>query len=228
MRFHQKPGQFQVLLPSYLLIGVALLFAIAYLSMPENPIRWSRSLVKTTPLLCFAAVSALNGGLELLTIALLFSAAGDFSLSRAGRPAFLYGLTAFAFAHVVYTLLFIGLSGQPLWTAFADTPILALCMVAAAASTEIWLTPYAALLRGPVRVYIVLIAAMMLAALTLPPIFLMVTLGAGLFVISDLILSVRMFRFADTNKWSTPAAWAVWVFYLSGQALILFGVLFAV
>ena len=76
-------------------------------------------------------------------------------------------------------------------------------------------------LRGPVRIYVILITLMGLAALALPVGYGMVALGAGLFILSDMILSIRLFRLPEGDPRVRPAAVALWVSYIAGQMLIL-------
>lgn len=195
--------------------------ALAYLPFAAAPSGLARSLSKTLPLGLFATSAWLAGGPAFLVAALILSAVGDLSLSRDGRPALLYGLSAFALAHLFYVLLFLGQSSSPVWDAFASSPVAAVVMVALALSTEIWLAPHTGKLRWPVAIYVGLITAMMLAALTLgAP---LVILGAGLFVLSDLILALAIFRGVSAQT----AAALVWVSYVAGQAMIVAGVLAA-
>ena len=201
--------------------------ALAYFRLSNAAPGWRRSAVKTLPLACFALAAILSGAPAWLSAALLLSALGDFALSRPSQQAFLYGLASFALAHVLYALLFLSLSGQPLWSAFAVAPGPALAFVVLALSTEMWLAPHTGSLRWPVRVYIVLIGAMMLAALTLPAPYRLVTLGAAAFVLSDLVLAVQRFRLGPDSSLHRPAGWLLWALYISGQGAILWGVLAA-
>ncbi len=221
-----------------MIIGAGLVVALAYLPMANRAPSVLRSLLKTTPLLAFALASWLAYAPPLLTAGLFLSALGDFALSRKGRAAFLYGLSSFALAHLTYILLFLGLSGVALWDAFSILPLAAIAMIVFAASTELWLAPFTGTLRWPVRVYVALITGMGLAALTLPlwvasasapadqPMLNMpvplVLAGAVLFMASDMILSVRMFRMGENHRLTPLAGWAVWVTYIAGQTLILF------
>lgn len=205
---------------TFALLGIGVLASLFYLPIHPQSRGWGKTLIKTTPLLCFALGAGLAQGPVFLILALLFSAAGDFALSRPGRMAFLYGLSAFSLAHIFLIILFLGFSGDPLWAAFASAPILAIGMLALAFSTEIWLAPHAGNLRWPVRIYVGLIGAMMLAGLTLPPGYWKITLGAALFVVSDLILALRLFRLPQTGTLARRAAQATWVFYIAGQVLI--------
>ena len=204
------------------LIGVAVSFV--YLTIAHKSPSWRKTAIKTIPLLCFAISAFVAAAHPFLTMGLLLSALGDMALSRPGNKAFLYGLVSFALAHILYALLFTSLSHQPVWAAFRVVPVFAIVMLTLAVSSEIWLTPHVANLRWPVRIYVALIGLMMLAALSLPSEFALATLGAGAFVVSDMILSVQRFRMTDSAKWVRRAGWAVWAFYIAGQALILWGV----
>ncbi|MCI2399331.1 lysoplasmalogenase [Aliiroseovarius subalbicans] len=203
------------------IIWIGLAVALLYLPMTSNPASWPRSVVKTVPLLCFALAAYVAGGAAFLVAGLFLSALGDFALSRRGEGAFLYGLSAFALAHLVYILHLTGLSGQMPWEAFALFPLLALFLIALTLSAELWLIPHVGGLRWPVRAYVLVITGMGLAALTLPvgP----VTLGAGLFILSDLILAVQLFRMGEDHPLVNPAGWVLWTCYVLGQALILTG-----
>lgn len=205
----------------HLILYLGLALSLLYLPMTGNPPGWTRSAVKTLPLPLFALAAWAAGGSPWLVAGLAFSALGDFALSRKGERAFLYGLSAFALAHLVYVLHFLGLSGGALWDAFSLYPVLAVALVALMISSEIWLAPFVGHLRWPVRAYVVIICAMGLAALSLP--LGVSALGAGLFILSDLILSLQLFRMGEDNPLVGPAGWAVWLFYISGQALILAG-----
>jgi len=207
--------------------GAGLLVATAYVPMTSGGSSFTKSVVKTVPLVLFSVASLMVGTPPLLTAALLFSALGDFALSRRGASSFLYGLSAFALAHLLYIMLFWDVVGLPPWDAFAAAPLFAIAMIGIAVSTELWLSPFTDRLRWPVRIYVALIGVMMLAALTLPAALAVVTFGAALFVLSDLILSIQLFRLTENHALYRQAGWAVWVFYVGGQALILLGFLAA-
>ncbi|MEO3416420.1 lysoplasmalogenase family protein [Roseovarius sp. CAU 1744] len=178
-----------------------------------------RTIFKTVPVAMLALVAGLAGGPDLLVLALALSALGDLALSRAGDRAFLVGLGSFALAHLAYIVLFASLAtGWP-----ALFPVLAL--VAYAISTEVWLIPYTAALRGPVRLYVVLITGMGIAALALPGMVSMALIGAGAFVASDTILAVQLFRLSPQSRWYAPAEWSLWALYYGAQLLILWAVI---
>lgn len=199
--------------------GLAL--AVIYLPMTAAAPSWPRSVVKTIPLTVFALAAYIAGAPPWLVAALAFSAAGDFALSRRGDAAFLYGLAAFALAHVVYILLFLSLSGASLWEAFASVPLGALALVAFGLSAELWLVPFVGRLRWAVRLYVLAITLMGLAAFTLP--LGAIPLGAVLFIASDTLLAVQLFRLEAGTGYAKPLGWGVWGLYVAGQALILVG-----
>ncbi len=209
--------------PSLIFLLSGITIAILYLPLAHQPPGPRRTVLKTLPVFLFAMAAISQGQPAYLSAALLLCAIGDSALSRPGKSAFLYGLSAFALAHILYTLLFLGLSGQPLWAAFASAPLFAITMLGLALSTELWLTPYTAGLRWPVRVYILLIGAMALAALTLPINLLIVALGAAVFVLSDLLLAIGKFRASGTRSRQKTLHRAVWITYITAQALILWG-----
>jgi uncharacterized membrane protein YhhN len=211
--------------PDLALTAFGLFVAAIYLPFAGRPNSLLRGVLKTVPVSAFAIAAILADAPAFLGAALLFSAAGDLALSRNGRAAFLYGLAAFALAHVVYVLLFQSIANAALWEALAAHPPAAITLIILALSTEIWLAPHAGKLAWPVRIYIVLISAMGLAALTLPAALWNVTLGAALFIVSDLILAVRLFRMNKDSALALPASRLLWIVYIAGQALILFGIL---
>ncbi|MGB5560373.1 MAG: lysoplasmalogenase family protein [Paracoccaceae bacterium] len=206
--------------------GLAL--ALAYLPLAPRATGPLHGALKTLPLSLFAVASFVAGAPALLTMALVLSALGDLTLSRGtlsgdGRAARAYGVAAIALVHLCYILLFVAASQAPLWDAFATAPLAAIAIVALALSTEIWLAPHTGARRWPVRAYVALIAAMMLAALTFPP----VTPGAAALAASDAILSLWLFRRGDASRWTVPAGRAIWMLHVAGHALILWGVLTA-
>lgn len=200
-------------------IGMAV--AVTYFPMSDGPTSWPRSLVKTVPLLAFATAAYGVGAPWWLVAGLVLSAIGDFALSRRGDLAFLSGLGAFALAHVAYIVLFLTLSGRPIWEAFVLAPALALFLVGVMLSTEIWLAPHSDGLRWPVRTYALIITLMGLAALTLP--IGQVTLGMTLFFTSDIVLAMQLFRMGEDNPLVGRTSWLIWGLYIAGQSLILTG-----
>ncbi|SMX43342.1 lysoplasmalogenase [Actibacterium lipolyticum] len=202
------------------LFGVAVCAAVAYLPLSSRTSSTRKTLIKTIPLPLFALIAILAHAPWLLVIGLGLSAFGDFALSREGESAFMAGLMGFGAAHLAYIALFLPLGGG-LDLAFELAPLPAIALLVMAISTEFWLAPHTGALRWAVRCYVVLITVMGLAAFALPAQYHLATVGAGLFVLSDLILSVQLFRLAPTSAVKRPAGWLLWVLYVAGQAFIL-------
>ena len=178
-----------------------------------------RSLLKTASVALLAVAAAVNGGPVLLVLALAFSALGDLALSRDGERAFLTGLGSFALAHLLFILLLAGFAAG--WPPLL--PVLAL--VGFAASTELWLAPHTGAMRWPVRVYVLLIAGMGIAALALPATYALVLVGAGLFMASDSFLALQLFRMNPDSRWQDAVSRGLWALYYVAQVLILQGIL---
>lgn len=202
------------------LLAISAIFALIYgawlCNQPESALRTT---IKTAAIGILALIAALGGGPMLLILALGLSSLGDFALSRQGERAFLIGLGSFALAHLFYILLFTGLAiGLP-----AILP--ALVLVAYAVSTEVWLAPYTGEMRGPVRLYVVLITGMGLAALALPGALVWALIGAGAFMASDTLLAIQLFRLGPDSRWHAAIARALWALYYGAQLLILWAIL---
>ncbi len=206
-----------------IVFGAGLAVSPLYLSLTMKPVSWLRSAVKVAPLACFTVAAWQAGAPPFLVAALFLSALGDFALSRDGRAAFLFGLSAFGLAHLCFAILFHGLGSQGAIEAFSVRPILAAIVVVAALSSEIWLAPFTGAMRWPVRGYVALIAYMALTALALSVGFGLVIFGALLFIASDAILSVSLFRFKPDGSRQRGAAWSLWVLYIAAVALITWG-----
>lgn len=191
--------------------GLAVVYLLIWCA---RPVSWPRSLIKTAATALLAAAAVPLGAPPLAAVALALGALGDLALSRAGERNFLLGMVAFAAGHLAFAWLFLRQgTGDPLL-------IPALAALLLAVSTEVWLVPRTGALKWPVRGYVLVITAMMLAALTLPGRALPVILGAAFFLFSDLLLAIEMFCLGRPAPWLTRA---VWLFYWGGQALVTLG-----
>lgn len=191
--------------------AMALLYGLRFCNAAPS---LTKTAVKTVSVALLALAGAAMGAPPLVTLGLALGAAGDCFLSLRGEKAFLAGMAAFAAGHLAYAAAFVAAGGG-----VPDLVILAPLLILGA-STEVWLAPHTGALRWPVRGYVVVILVMAAAAFSLPASA--VTLGAALFVLSDFILALDIFRFGPErpNAWRARALWAA---YWSGQALILLG-----
>lgn len=191
--------------------AMALLYAVRF--SHAGPSR-AKTITKTLSVALLALAALAAGVPPLITFGLALGALGDLFLTLRGEKAFLCGMAAFAAGHLAYAAAFVAAGGGlPGW------PVLA-ALIALGASTEVWLAPFTGALRWPVRGYVLVILIMAAAAFSLP--IGLVTLGAALFVLSDFILALDLFRYGPerANTWRARALWAA---YWSGQALILLG-----
>lgn len=222
---------------------LALLMLLAFLSFLGYWMFWATrtgiglpgAVIKTaaTGLLAVVAFADPASRFPLIGLGLALGALGDFALTRRGQTAFLLGMAAFAAGHLAYIAAF-WLRAQQI--ADAGPAVAALSGWSLAAliglgglliSTEFWLAPRTEGLRWPVRGYVVVIGLMAGAALLLVPHpdnagALYLQIGAALFILSDLLLALRLFVFP-----AGPAAFALsvalWPAYWLGQGLILLG-----
>jgi uncharacterized membrane protein YhhN len=180
------------------------------------------SIVKTASTAALALAGWAMGAPGGIVAGLALGAVGDFALSRPGTRWFLAGMAAFAAGHLAYVLAFLTAFGPvtapgPLgWAVLVGIAALVL-------STEVWLAPHTGALRWPVRGYAGVIGMMAAAAVLLPPGMGWVQAGVALFLASDLILALRMFRLkAEAPR--LRASLMLWPAYWGGQALIVWGV----
>lgn len=190
---------------------VALIYGGWFCHRPPSLLR---SVVKTVPIASLAILAAQSGAPIALVLALALSALGDLALSRDGHRAFRLGLGSFALAHLAYIVLFLTLAGT------APPIVLALLLLAYAISTEVWLTPHTGDMRGPVRLYVVLITGMGLSAFALPGGLVLALIGAMAFMASDTLLAIQLFRLSPDSPWQSRFARALWVLYYGAQLLI--------
>ena len=184
---------------------------------------WTGLLVKTGSTALLALFAYLAGGPWLLVAGLALSSAGDAFLAM-GKPDedkwLKPGMAAFFLAHVAYIALFWALpqTGRTVLNLTAQ-----IVLVLGGVVFVRWLGPSLGPMRIPVFAYTGIILVMGAAALRLDPAFVLVTLGAIMFVASDMILSTQLFlRPAGAPPKMMPSL-AVWGLYFFGQTLIAWG-----
>lgn len=182
---------------------------------------WGKTALKTVPIGALALLSFVVQGPAFLTLALALSALGDLVLSRPGPRGFLGGLIAFALAHLSYLVLFIqaGASLETLQDPWRATCSILLIIGAFLLARRF--ASHAVNFALPVSIYAGLITSMGLAALALPsnePAVLAI-FGAGLFILSDMLLAEE--TFVAPIKSCTTAR-VLWGLYWLAQMVLLF------
>ncbi|MFW2542170.1 lysoplasmalogenase family protein [Primorskyibacter sp. 2E107] len=180
-----------------------------------------RSAVKTTAIAALV-LWALSLGAYGLAAALAFSAFGDWFLSRPGPRAFLYGMAAFAAAHLVYIGLFVAIlnqTGAPPWPDPRFRGALLLFGLGLWMAARILRA--AGPMRRPVALYGAVLLVMAVLAMMMPPNDAghLIGLGAVLFVISDVLIGRE--RFLQT-RWPGQGL-AIWALYCTAQACVAMG-----
>lgn len=210
-----------ILVVSALFAAVYLLF---YCYKAES---WPKTAFKVSAMFGLFLFSILTQLPIAFTIGLGFCTLGDYFLSRDGAPAFLYGIGAFAFGHILYILLFLS-HEQPLLPVLTQAPAStwAAALVSLGVFMALVLWRRTGDLRLPVMGYIAVIVVMGITSLK----FLglprhIITTGAGLFIVSDFILAFEVFILSQYNMLRSFTPFAVWTIYWGAQFLLTMGVL---
>lgn len=203
-------------------VPYALISAIhVVLRFLEHPLDYPTKLM-LMPALALAALGATasirpypRGPVLLLLAAVFFSWLGDGAgFFFPGLPELPMMLASFGLAHVAYVLMVwkvpgIARGGFPLW---ASVYLLAYAVL------MVLLWPHAGVLRVPVMIYGVLLAATAAFAARCGAV---IAWGGAWFLVSDAILSFRIFIPEIMPDWTSAA---VMLTYTLGQGLIVYGV----
>jgi uncharacterized membrane protein YhhN len=151
-----------------------------------------------------------------VTAGLVLSLGGDVALMFTSKRAFLVGLVLFLLAHVVYS------TGLVLWNGFYPQDLISgAALLVLAVAVYLYLKPGLNSMQGPVLFYILVICFMVNRAIstffgenfTTTQAWLL-TVGATLFWLSDLVLAVNRFRHPfEANRFGL-------YLYFGGQLLI--------
>jgi uncharacterized membrane protein YhhN len=143
-------------------------------------------------ILLFVALIKLTGPTRILIIAALFlSATGDILLALDLQQGFIYGLLAFAFAHLFYTACFYRWHN---WQKHYRWLFVGLALHLTV--MLYFILPASGQLRIPVIIYMAVIAAMTCSAVMVKTATRYILFGAVLFVTSDSLLAINKFLFA--------------------------------
>ncbi len=201
---------------SQMLLGHAILWSLIYGAVLcyRGP-SLAKTIVKVLAVLPLAVLAFVQGGPMALTFALVACAIGDFFISRDGTPAFLLGMIAFAVGHLGFIALFAAF-GSDVSNLQSLGRILGVILVSGAAikwAPEI--VRGAGQLKPFVMIYILIIVAMAVCALSLPhtPKGASSAVASLLFVGSDLLLGRQIFVQPLNHPFRVPISIAIWVLY---------------
>src|SRR5262245_37233965 len=207
-------------MPSWIVLLVAIV-GVAYLLAYYAGRRALAGILKALPILALAAVTATAdapvtaGYAGLVTVGLLLSAVGDVCL--VWPAGFTMGLASFLLAHCCYLAAFAlgAAGGGTAWPWLAGIATAAIALLAV-----LW--PHLGRVRGPVLVYVIVIATMAYTAArraaspeTPVPSGALALAGAAIFMTSGGVFAVG--RFARRFR---PAHALVMVTYYAAQTLI--------
>ena len=182
--------------------------------------------VKTSATLALFAILILGDAPILVVAALSLGAIGDWFLSRDTAQGFLPGLIAFAIGHGGYAAWLAPLAVMPpaLWSWM---PRLFGCAVLALLALGVlrMMWPKLGGLKGPVVLYVGLSLLLGGLAAFLPVSYgtVIVIVGVGAFVLSDMLLGVRLFVLTDAAPSARRISTSLWGLYWGGQGCILLG-----
>lgn len=198
--------------------AVALFYGVFLLRGPSTRVR---SIAKALPVVILAMAAFLAGLPLIIVLALMACAAGDWFLSLEGEENFLSGLKAFLGGHLFYIAHFASQVPASRYLTL-DMALLGLILIALAASVVARIWPYLGEMKGPVAVYALVIGTMAFTAKAAMP-GQIVLAGIALFLVSDIILAQDKFTPLTNTLLRRAMPWLIWIFYFTGQALIVFG-----
>jgi len=198
--------------------SIFFIFFLGYLAtLQYRPYLFSY-IVKIIPILSLSFIAFLNiDGIrgKLIVAGLLLSATGDVFLAISGKGYFIFGLSFFAAAHVVYIL---ALFREPVLK--RRRSIITVVFLLYGLIIGYFIVPNLQRLQIPVSIYIVLLILMGISAVAGRNNHYLVIVGAALFIISDSIIAFNMFLMKISNS----SFW-IMVTYYPAQFLITKGVL---
>lgn len=201
-----------------IILGVAVVAGLSYFVILPGPPSHRRAVWKTLPVLLLALYAFLMDAPVLLVLALLLSALGDAFLAYPGERNFMGGLASFLLAHVAYTVLFLMIGHRGF---LLDEPVrlaAAALLVVLAAGLVVLLWRPAGRLAPAVLAYASVIVAMAILSLSVPAV--VVFAGAALFLSSDIVLAIQIFRMGERHPLRPLASIYVWASYFAAQLVL--------
>jgi uncharacterized membrane protein YhhN len=209
------------------LMALAAAAAAAYgLYFLQRPPSFVRALVKTAFMGAAAGALVSAGAPFPLVAAIVFSAIGDFFLAFKSKWTLPFGILAFLVAQLTYVLIF-----TAIWFFSGDnSPLLPRYLAMGAVIVTailflVWMAPKLGWMALGVVPYAIATTGMGVAAMWLPWAGWPAMLGALLFLASDFVLAVELFRSPADAPVRRITAPVVWWTYAAAQALIILGVI---
>lgn len=167
----------------FLLVAISYLIAASFFSYPLDYVH------KALPALILAVwLSTSRQSLKIVIVAFIFCAIGDLFLAITFESNFIYGLTAFLIAQLLFAIYFWQWRS---WNAWKIVPAIVLLVVALTLALVI--VPASGMLALPVAIYMLVILCMAMSALLATTTNYMLLLGATMFMISDSLIGINKF-----------------------------------
>lgn len=192
------------------LLGVgavgALTYGLVFLQRPPSLWRTTSKLLLAG---CLALAARFADAPSLLALGLALCAAGDGLLAGDPKRLLTPGIAVFLLAHLVLTALFLEIGDLHRLATHLVDGAAALLGAAWCMAFLVRLWPGLGARKAPAAAYALALAATLVAAMTLAPEFRLAKLGAVLFVASDSILALRLFRYAGapSRLWDHLVWW---------------------
>jgi uncharacterized membrane protein YhhN len=200
------------------ILCLSVAFGTSYLWILPKDKTVIRAVWKTLPVLLLALYAFLIGADPLLVCALALGALGDWSLAFEGDRAFIGGVASFLSAHVAYVALLVTITDPDI--AFAEPWRMVAGILVAVLTLGVLMRIWrpAGRLAVPIGIYVLLF--MLLVWLTLGIADPFVFVGANLFILSDIMLTIRKYWTGPSHRIDGAAAYFVWVTYYPAQVIL--------
>jgi len=185
----------------------------------------ARVVINTAATALLTLWAYLAGGPTLLVLALAFSTLGDAFLGASEERYLLPGMAAFFTAHTLYVVLF-SFYIAAFWSLLGQESGAGIIIAHIALTLGgvvfigFMLKSIDPAMRIPVIAYAAIILCMGNAALRLDDTLIWAKIGALAFILSDVILTVELFRIKSNAPIKRLTSPLIWGFYYGGQALI--------
>ena len=200
------------------ILALSVALGTSYLRILPRDKTIARAAWKTSPVLLLSLYAFAVGAHPLLALALFLGALGDLSLAFEGDAAFIRGVVAFLFSHLAYVGLLAGISDLTL--ALSEPWRIVGGLIVAAVTVGVLARIWRPAGRMALAIALYVLVFMVLVWLTLGLADPLVFVGAVLFILSDIILTIRKYWTGPGHPIDGLAANIVWITYYAAQFIL--------
>ncbi|GHB01819.1 hypothetical protein GCM10009069_25740 [Algimonas arctica] len=209
-------------MPTYILSASILLSVLYGVVLCYRRPSVIKTVVKVAATALLTLWAYVLGGPWLLVAALAFGTLGDGFMSGDPKKWLLPGLLAFFVGHLAYLALFMTAPHAPL---DGVTLSIACAVFLLTGGFLLYLWESLGDMRWPVVAYTTVIAFMGATAALLDIGTPLVAVGAAMFILSDVLVALEVFKFEEDARIRLLTSPLLWALYFGGQALIAYGFL---